>query len=529
MSRSTLRTAYLFGLAALAALHASPALAEPKDDAALELAKKAIYTDYLGTKFEDAEKKLQQAIALCGQSDCSAAVKAQLHRDLGTVYFGGMNRQDEGKAEFLKALQADPKIELDAELATPEMQVAWNEAKKGAGSTGAGNAGASPSGGAAGAGGASPAPQGAAAGDMVHTPPAEQAILTPVPLYAELPPGTAAARVVLNYKAFGINDWKAVEMKRVGNGYGLEVPCSEIGSLTGTLKYFIQAFDAQSTPVSWSGTRNQPHSVAIVQERAGEAPHLPGQPPPSKCADAGDCPPEFPGCKALGADKDKPCEGESCPETPPPDTAKKNWVSLAVQQDFLFLGGETNSCAGTGSYQCFRQTGEFYDLIPYDKSGGEIAGGINVATTRIMAGYDRVVWRFKLGVRLGFAFGGGPQAPDGLAFMPFHAEGRASYWFGADPFGTAGPKFYLTAGGGVAQLDSKVTVVVYETRQDYLDDKRLKLDAWRKSGTGFLAAGAGFLYAITPRTGPFAEARVIQMLGAANTGLGLQLGYAFGF
>lgn len=500
-------------LAALVTLGASPARGEAKDDAALELAKKAIQTDYLATKFEDAEKKLQEAITLCGEKECSAKVKAQLHRDLAVVYIGGMNRVDEGKKAFAAALKLDPAVQLDAELTSPEMQAAFDEVKKGA---------------VAPAPGPGPSePAASSEGDLVHTPPAEQAILTPLPLYAELPAGMSAVKVVLKYKVFGSSDWKVVQMKPVGQGYGLEIPCADIGSLTGTVRYFIQAFDAENNPVSWSGTRDKPNSVAVKMERQGEPPHLPGQPPPAKCQDAGDCPPEFPGCKALGAER--PCEGPECADTKPADTFKKNYVSLAVQQDLLFLNGGTNVCSAESEYQCFYPTGEFYEKIPYEKSGGGVGGGIGASTTRIMAGYDRVIWHFTLGVRVGFAFGGGPQAPGGLAFVPVHAEGRAAYWFGSDPFASAGPRFYLTVGGGIAQADSKVSVVVYENEQDYVADNRLTLDAWRKAGTGFLAFGGGFLYAITPRTGPYAEARVIQLLGASNTGLGLQLGYAFGF
>jgi hypothetical protein len=72
-------------------------------------------------------------------------------------------------------------------------------------------------------------------------------------------------------------------------------------------------------------------------------------------------------------------------------------------------------------------------------------------------------------------------------------------------------------------------VIVYDNEQDFIDDKRQRINAWKKAGTGFLGLGAGLLYAITPRTGPFAEARVILLLGASGTGMGLQLGYAFGF
>src|SRR5262245_26484347 len=98
------------------------AFAEPNDAAALELAKKALEGDYLGTKFADAEKKLRQALELCGPKSCSSQVIAKLHRDLGVVYAGGMNKRDEAKAEFAAAVMADPSITLDPDLTSEEIE-----------------------------------------------------------------------------------------------------------------------------------------------------------------------------------------------------------------------------------------------------------------------------------------------------------------------------------------------------------------------------------------------------------------------
>ncbi|MEZ4298831.1 MAG: hypothetical protein R3B70_28025 [Polyangiaceae bacterium] len=203
--------------------------------------------------------------------------------------------------------------------------------------------------------------------------------------------------MLVKYKAFGTVDWKTLPMTAAATGYDVLVPCADIGSLTGTLKYFVQAFDADNNPVAWSGTRDTPHVVAIRRELQADAPHLPGQPPPAKCEDQGDCPPEFPGCKALGGDKETPCQGDECgPGREPAGDAKKNWVTLAVQQDLLFLSGGQSVCSGEGDYQCFRTTGEFYNRAPYSGSGGAVEGGVGLSTTRILAGYDRAVWRFLL-------------------------------------------------------------------------------------------------------------------------------------
>lgn len=524
MNRSFFRALSLAGFSVSIALHALPASGEPRDAAALELAQKAIYTDYLATKFADAEKKLKQAIALCRDAACSSKVKAQLHRDLGVVYVGGMNRAEEGKTQFVQALTIDPATALDADLASPEIEAAFGEAKKTASAEAqAPEPTPSPT--------STPSPAAAAAqGDLVHTPPPEQAVVTPLPIYATLPEGVVATKVLVSYKPFGTNAWKSIEMTRVEEGFGVEIPCLDIGSTTGAFKYYIQAFDAENNLVSWSGTRSQPRTVPIRTTLTGEPAHLPGQPPPAKCLDTGDCPPDFPGCRSPSGDNRSCEDGGNCTTEPSASSGvAKNWVSLALQQDVLFLSSATNTCSGGTGYDCFSEAGEYYANIPYDKSGGALSGGPGVATTRILVGYDRVLGSFTVGARLGFAFGGGPTAPGGKGFFPLHAEARASYWFGRDPFGSSGPRPYITVGGGVAQVDSSVNVIVYENEQAYLADKRLQLDAWKKSGTGFLALGGGLLYAITPSTGPLAEVRVIQLLGASGTGMALQLGYALGF
>ncbi|MEO5731721.1 MAG: hypothetical protein ABI134_33260 [Byssovorax sp.] len=94
--------------------------AASKEEAALELARKAISVDYLETRFADAEKKLQQAIVLCEpEGACSDKVRAKLHASLGVIYVGGMSRRDDGKAQFIEALKKDAAVALDADLVSP--------------------------------------------------------------------------------------------------------------------------------------------------------------------------------------------------------------------------------------------------------------------------------------------------------------------------------------------------------------------------------------------------------------------------
>jgi len=112
-------------LVGLALLAPSIALAAPKDGAATKLANEAMQKDYVGTQFKKAEQKLKKAIQLCGESNCAYDVVGRVHRDLATVYIGGMNQTAKGKAELKLALAANPDLQLDPALTTPELKTAF--------------------------------------------------------------------------------------------------------------------------------------------------------------------------------------------------------------------------------------------------------------------------------------------------------------------------------------------------------------------------------------------------------------------
>jgi hypothetical protein len=301
-SRRLPKSVLVLAFLACAVFYPRAGQAAPKDAQALKLDEDAINNDYLATKFGDAEKKLKQALALCAKADaCSANVVAQLHRDLGIVYVVA-SRQDEAKAQFVEALKADPSTKPPKELTTPEIEQVFSAAKGG----GAPPPPAAPPKPPA-------APQGGGADEIVHTPPAESAASTPLPLYAELPDGMSPTKVQVRYKPFGATEWKTVDMKRMKTGYGVELPCGEIGSTPGDLKYYIQAVGPNGDVLATNGTKNNPLKVTVKAEIAGEPPHLPGKPAPKPCGGSPgtDCPPDFPGCKDSKKGKDASCESDS--------------------------------------------------------------------------------------------------------------------------------------------------------------------------------------------------------------------------
>lgn len=256
-----------------------------------------------------------------------------------------------------------------------------------------------------------------------------------------------------------------------------------------------------------------------------------------------DCPPAFPGChsnaKTQACVSDDECSGRSCSDgecvdrdanTPPVRAPYlRNWVSVAFQADALLMPSANNACAGGTGYTCFGNDGSYYGDTPLSGADDQVSGGIALATSRILLGYDRAIREnVTIGARLGYALGGGPQRPAANAFMPVHVEARGAYWFGDNPLARSGLRFYVLAAGGAAQLDASVPVDVYANVGAYQSGQSQDYRAWKKTGLGFGALGAGAVYAFTAATGIALEAKAMEMFPTPATGFGLQLAYFAG-
>jgi hypothetical protein len=556
LQRLAINFVLLVGLVLAAELRAGPAFAAPNDAAALALDHDALYGDYVATKYSDAEAKIKQALTLCNKAACSSRVRAQLHRDLGIVYVAGAKGTVEAKREFAEAIRLDPNIGLIKELTTPELETvfaaAWSlDTSDLAGGSGAGGE------------------------DIVHRPPREQAVLTPLPLYARLADGVAAAKVQVRYKPSGASDWKTVDMRKLKTGYGIELSCRDVGSTSGDLKYQILALDVHGDTLATSGSRRAPHTVSIKSALSGEAPHLPGMSPPASCGGHSECPPDQPACrssKAKGhgdsgwgaacyassecqdrlACKEGFCKsddgtlaedktpttcksGEDCgPGCTGGDCAgqtaqaiKKNWLSVAVQQDSLLLPSSADTCSTMDTYTCYFKGDNLYDGAPLaDQGTNQVNGRPGLATTRILVGFDRLLRNnLSAGVRLGYAFRGGPpRDADSSAFLPLHLEVRAAYWIGDKALGK-GLRPYLVLAGGIAQVDASVPVWVDDTRSE---TGWYKLKAWKRTGRSFVGGGAGAVLALNANSGLLLEAKLQEMLGTSGMAITLSGGYAFG-
>ena len=246
-----------------------------------------------------------------------------------------------------------------------------------------------------------------------------------------------------------------------------------------------------------------------------------------------DCPPDFPGCDAV---KEPPQNAEAEQDE---DLGVLNWLSAGLQQDFLMFSGQAGVCGSDQPEElsCFRAGDVYRDptVTRTAGDGGEVAGGFRPGTTRLLIGYDRVLFpNISLGARLGYAIGGGPAEPGGASFVPFHAEVRGTYWFMPLEVGNLRP--FAMLGAGLAQVDSSVsTEVVDQSAQGQIpvDDQgrpqASRVTVWKKTGTTFASLGAGAMYPLSDHGGITAELKGVFLFPSSGMSVSLQAGYAHGF
>ena len=572
--------------AALVALAAATATAAPRDAAATKKIDEAINVHYLATDFDKAEATLTGTINACGDK-CSGSVIAKAWMYVGIVRGSGKNDLKGAKEAFQKAVAADAKVGLDDALATPETKKVFAEVQSG-GASGAGGEGGTGGeggkGGEGGEGGKKP-PKSDASGGMECEPKVTE-VQTRRPVPISCTSEEEATKAELKYKEFGGEQWKTVKMSTKGDAFQAEIPCSAT-QLAGTLRFYIRAMDASGEAVDTFGTKSKPVEVAVVAQTDQDAPAFPDKDPPARCAEQEECPPDFPGCKKGGGgtkgwgsscastdecqsglscnngtceqgqtcdvDADCPsgakCSGGKCDSSGPSGPFKKNWLGIHAAYDLAIVGGD-NVCSKDSQdnegFACFATgTEDQYNGLPQQGIANKISTGVAPATARIMLSFDRVLGsNITVGGRLGYAFNGGPAAGEkkDVKFLPFHAEARVKYWLGKDVFAKKGLRPYVGAGGGVAQIDAKLPVTVWDCSAAAnpqacattpapakgAGGRELKLDAYKKLGQSFIGLNGGAVFALTPNSGLQLNLNLMYMLPTTGQVVEPSLGYVMG-
>ncbi len=343
--------------------------------------------------------------------------------------------------------------------------------------------------------------------ELLHIPElareAEQGILRPVPLTVELPSAVAlrARRVLVHYRLWGDPDWTTLELRRNGASYEGAIPCLEVSTVTGELRYYIRIHDADGQVVASAGSRAEPYVVQIRNDEQLSD----GTRPAAKCPDPADCPRGLPGCPServflIACRTDADCEGDavcSWRQVCEPDPRKKTWISLAIEQDaglFSRAGACSIYTQEHAGYACLREQGDSYKGTPVHTNESLALGS---GPTRLVLGVDRLVYYdTTVGLRTSYILRGeGPTPRGGTALVPFSAAARVSHWFGSDPFAKpqVRPFAFVTAGYGMTDLATTMTLREDPSANAYQpgNDLEQTVDVWKRAGDGFVGGGAG--------------------------------------
>jgi hypothetical protein len=245
--------------------------------------------------------------------------------------------------------------------------------------------------------------------------------------------------------------------------------------------------------------------------------------------------------------------GEAAATTGGTGKIRKLWIGVHVAADVHFFGSGNDVCSlesmGNQKYSCYYQgttvpvqdgyAGAPYGIPKTPGAEGKISGGAKLATIRVMLSGDyAVIPNLTVGGRLGFAFNGGPKgatyaksggegasstysATQNKAFLPVHAEGRLAYWFKS--LGQPGIRPYVAVGGGLAQVDAKITVPILTTAGPQ------NVDVYKRLGQGFITLAPGAVFPLSANMGVQANLNIMYMLPVSGIVLEPSVGAVIGF
>ncbi|HEX3695330.1 MAG TPA: tetratricopeptide repeat protein [Polyangia bacterium] len=206
---------------------------------------------YEGGDFEEARKTINRALALFTSTALQQhPLHARTWLHLGIVLVGGFHQSKEGVAAFRKALKLQPTINLNSDLASPEIQAAFHEAQQ---------APLEPA-------PASVAEASSSVSALMHTPVIEGQRGSAISITVLVPRALAFDKLMLAYRKADGDEFLGRPMKPEASGaYTAEIPANATSGPV--VSYFVEATDAAGDVVAARGSADAPLVIALVGDR----------------------------------------------------------------------------------------------------------------------------------------------------------------------------------------------------------------------------------------------------------------------
>ncbi len=208
--------------------------------------------EYRKLNFDEAQRLLDQALDLAANAGLTQhPLRARTYVTLGVVTAGGLKRRDVAVRLFRKALQIQPEIQLSPELATPDVQAAFDEAVRGLGNE--------------------PRVERLPGELLVHEPVVAGTRGDPITIAVTPDEGLHAERVMLAYRAAGSSAFSKVKMQRQSDGV-FEAIIPAPATAGSDVAYYIEARDLDDKLVAARGSPIAPMMIALAPRPPGASP-----------------------------------------------------------------------------------------------------------------------------------------------------------------------------------------------------------------------------------------------------------------
>ncbi len=204
-------------------------------------------------EFDEAKRLLEEALQIAKRKKIRTPLVASVYLNLGVVYFSGFDDADKAKAQFVKAVEIDNSVEIDAAYRTSAMAKLLAESRTLAGvGKGTGNNDVSND------DDVDCASVEGLAHELLEVVTAGQ----PATVTAHLGSDTSARSVHLYYRTKGSTDFEDVTMKKRGE-------CKFVGTIpadalsSDIIHYYVAALSEKGKRVSSRGSAGSPNIIEV--------------------------------------------------------------------------------------------------------------------------------------------------------------------------------------------------------------------------------------------------------------------------